>query len=73
MIAHAATEVAAAADRLAKGTLADLTRAMRALADGDLDNARARVETHHVDIVSADEVGAMAASFNVIIDERRPE
>ncbi|HLY81619.1 MAG TPA: amino acid permease, partial [Acidimicrobiales bacterium] len=69
MIAHAATEVAAAADRLAKGTLADLTRAMRALADGDLQNARARVETRHVAIISADEVGAMAASFNVIIDE----
>ncbi len=69
MIAHAAIEVATAADRLAKGTLADLTRAMRALADGDLDGARARVETRHVAIVSADEVGAMAASFNVIIDE----
>jgi diguanylate cyclase (GGDEF)-like protein len=69
MIAHAATEVAGAADRLAKGTLADLTRAMRALADGDLENARARVETRHVEIISADEVGAMATSFNVIIDE----
>jgi diguanylate cyclase (GGDEF)-like protein len=69
MISHAAGEVAVAADRLAKGTLADLTRAMRALAAGDFEDARARVETRHIAIVSADEVGALAASFNVIIDE----
>ena len=69
MIAHAATEVTDAADRLVAGTLADLTRAMRALAVGDLDAARARVENDHVVIRSADEVGAMAASFNVILDE----
>jgi hypothetical protein len=43
MIAHAATQVAVAADQLATGTLADLTRAMGALADGDLAAARARV------------------------------
>ena len=69
MIAHGATEVTRAADRLVSGTLADLTRAMRALADGDLSAARARVENRHVAIHSADEVGAMAASFNVILDE----
>ena len=69
MIAHQATEVAQAADRLANGTLADLTRAMRALAAGDLEQARARVENHHVAIRSADEIGAMASSFNVILDE----
>ncbi len=69
MIAHGATEVAEAADRLVKGTLAELTRAMRALAAGDLTAARATVETRHVDIRSADEIGAMAASFNVIVDE----
>ncbi|MDQ1489375.1 MAG: hypothetical protein QOJ23_1889 [Actinomycetota bacterium] len=69
MIAHGATEVANAADRLVSGTLADLTRAMRALSDGDLEAARARVENSHVTIRSADEVGAMAASFNVILDE----
>ena len=69
MIAHAAIQVADAADRLATGTLADLTRAMGALATGDLDNARARVDTLHIEIGSADEVGAMAASFNTIVDE----
>ena len=69
MIAHGATEVTIAADRLVSGTLADLTRAMRALSDGDLEAARARVENRHVAIRSADEVGAMAASFNIILDE----
>jgi len=69
MIAHGATQVADAADRLVNGTLADLTRAMRALARGDLDEARATIETQHVRVQSADEIGAMAASFNVIIDE----
>ena len=69
MIAHAATQVANAADRLATGTLADLTRAMKALSDGDLEAARARVENHHVDVHSSDEVGAMATSFNTILDE----
>src|SRR4029079_17131218 len=69
MIAHSATQVAAAADRLATGTLADLTRAMDALAAGDLGAATARVDQVHVDVHSSDEVGAMAASFNTIVDE----
>ena len=45
MIAHAAQQVAAAADRLARGTLADLTRAMEALSRSDLDAAHARVRS----------------------------
>ena len=69
MTAHAVTEVSNAADRLVRGTLADLTRAMRALAVGDLDAARASVENRHVVVHSADEVGKMARSFNVILDE----
>jgi len=69
MIAHSASQVAEAAEQLASGTLADLTRAMEALADGELEAARARVENSHVDIHSSDEVGAMAASFNTILDE----
>ena len=44
MIAHAVGEVAEAADRLATGTLADLTRAMQALGRGDLEAAHARVD-----------------------------
>ncbi len=69
MIAHAATEVSDAARNLVSGTLADLTRAMRALSAGDLDGARARVNTAPVVVQSADELGAMATSFNVIIEE----
>jgi PAS domain S-box-containing protein len=69
MISHSASQVADAADRLATGTLADLTRAMEALAEGDLDAARAGVERRHVEVRSADEVGAMAKSFNTILDE----
>ena len=69
MIAHAATQVAEAADQLATGTLADLTRAMEALAEGDLAAAKARVLSHHVGVHSTDEVGAMAVSFNTILDE----
>ena len=69
MIAHAAIEVADAADRLVSGTLADFTRAMRALASGDLESARARFDDHQVLVTSADEVGAMATSFNVMLNE----
>jgi len=69
MIAHAATQVAEAADQLATGTLADLTRAMGALAEGDLAAARARVDLTKVDVHSTDEVGAMASSFNTILGE----
>ena len=69
MIAHGATRLADAADQLATGTLADLTRAMGALASGDLAAAHARVEHAHVEIHSNDEVGAMATSFNTIVDE----
>lgn len=69
MIAHATTQVAEAARRLTGGTIADLTRAMGALGEGDLDRARARVHIEHVDVKSRDEVGAMARAFNVMQDE----
>lgn len=69
MIAHATTQVADAAKRLAGGTLTDLTRAMEALGAGDLENARARVQVERVEVRSRDEVGAMAAAFNVMQDE----
>ena len=42
MIAHAAVEVSKAADLLVTGTLAEFTKAMRALAAGDLARARTR-------------------------------
>ena len=69
MIAHVATQVAAAADRLATGTLADLTRAMERLSVGDLKAARARVDSQHILVHAADELGAMADSFNLMQDE----
>ena len=64
MIAHSAVEVSKAADRLIHGTMADLTRAMRALAAGDLDHARARIDFSPLTVFSKDEVGDMALNFN---------
>jgi signal transduction histidine kinase len=69
MIAHSAVEVAAAADRLAVGTMADFSRAMTALASGDLDGASARVDFVPVVATSRDEVGEMARSFNTLQHE----
>jgi diguanylate cyclase (GGDEF)-like protein len=66
MIGHAVEQVAAAADRLATGTLADLTRAMRALSIGDLSAAKARIDVLPVNVTTRDEVGAMATSFNTM-------
>lgn len=66
MIAHSAVQVAQAAERLATGTLADFSRAMRALASGDIDGAHARVDVTPVQVQSKDELGEMAASFNIM-------
>jgi diguanylate cyclase (GGDEF)-like protein len=66
MIGHAVEQVSAAADRLATGTLRDLTRAMRALSIGDLGAAKARIDIMPVHVTSRDEVGAMADSFNTL-------
>ncbi len=64
MIAHATSEVAGAADRLARGTLADFTLAMEAFGDGRLDAAHVSIAIEPVRVHSRDEVGAMAESFN---------
>ena len=69
MIAHGATEVSAAADKLVKGTLADFTRAMRALAAGDLAAAKAHFDFVPIVVESRDEVGEMALSFNKLQEE----
>lgn len=69
MIAHSAVEVSTAADRLATGTMADFSRAMTALASGDLDHAKARVDFVPVVATSRDEVGDMARSFNTLQQE----
>ena len=64
MIAHSAVEVSKAADRLVNETLADFTRAMRALAAGDIEAAKARFDLAPVVVHSRDEVGDMALNFN---------
>lgn len=69
MIAHSTVEVSKAADRLATGTMADFSRAMTALAEGDLDRAQARVDFVPVEARSRDEVGEMARSFNTLQQE----
>jgi PAS domain S-box-containing protein len=69
MIAHSAVQVSAAADKLVAGTLADFTRAMRALAAGDLDSAKARLNLEPVTVYSHDEVGDMALNFNRLQEE----
>ena len=69
MIAHSAVEVAGAAARLARGTVADFSRAMRALGAGRLADAHARVDYTPVRINSRDELGEMAASFNTLQEE----
>ena len=69
MIAHAAVEVSKAADHLVQGTMADFTRAMHALAAGDLDAAKAHFHLIPVVVHSNDEVGEMALSFNKLQEE----
>ncbi len=64
MIAHAAVQVSAAAEKLVNGTLADFTHAMRALAKGDLENAKVEAHLVPVKVYSHDEVGDMALNFN---------
>ncbi|WP_436534493.1 amino acid permease [Actinoplanes sp. HUAS TT8] len=65
-IAQAAGQLAASADRLAQGTLADLTKAMEALAGGRLDDAHAQVDETPVTVHTRDEIGVMAENFNVM-------
>lgn len=69
MIAHSAVEVSKAAVKLATGTLMDFSRAMSALAEGNLDEARAKIDYAPVSVHGRDEIGQMAASFNVLQEE----
>jgi signal transduction histidine kinase/DNA-binding response OmpR family regulator/L-asparagine transporter-like permease len=68
-IAQSAIEVSKAAEHLVKGTLADFTRAMRALAAGDLETAKADFDFAPVIVHSRDEIGDMALSFNRLQEE----
>ncbi len=69
MIAHAASDVAEAADSLAMGTLSDFVRAMQALSRGDLEGSPARSEPTPLVVRTRDELGAMAISFNTMQDQ----
>jgi len=69
MIAFSAQEVSAAARQLADGTLHDFFRAMRALAEGNLEQASAKVGITPVRATSSDELGEMASSFNRLQSE----
>ncbi len=69
MIAHSVLEVSSVARRLATGTLAEFSRAMHALARGDLDAAHATVDVTPVRVNTQDEVGDMAASFNMLQEQ----
>jgi len=66
MIGHAAGEVAGAADRLATSTLPALVTAMQALGAGDLDAPPALRHVDPVVVHARDEMGALAASFNLM-------
>ncbi|MBC7454687.1 MAG: amino acid permease [Massilia sp.] len=69
MIAHSMVEISQAARQLAGGTLAEFSRAMRALGRGDIDAAHASVSIMPVVARSRDEVGDMADSFNLLQQE----
>jgi signal transduction histidine kinase/DNA-binding response OmpR family regulator len=68
-IAHAATEVSRAANRLVDVTLKDFALAVEALGRGDVDRAHADVHIVPVPVLSRDEVGEMASSFNLLQEE----
>jgi two-component system, sensor histidine kinase len=68
-IAQSAVEVSKAAEGLIKGTLADFSGAMRALAAGDLEAAKARFTFTPVIVNSRDEIGDMALNFNRLQEE----
>ncbi|MDB5971328.1 MAG: hypothetical protein JWQ90_3778 [Hydrocarboniphaga sp.] len=69
MVAHSAKELSNAARHLAAGTMAEFSRAMAALGRGDIDAAHVRFDVAPVRIHSRDEVGEMAASFNLLQGE----
>ena len=66
MIGHSAREVSCAAKNLATGTLTEFSRAMQALARGDIDAAHVKVDITPVRLYAHDEVGEMAESFNIL-------
>ncbi|HVN35709.1 MAG TPA: amino acid permease [Casimicrobiaceae bacterium] len=69
ILAHAMVQVSEAATAMSKGAMASFSNALLALGRGDLDAAHARVDVVPVRVHSGDEVGAMAASVNVLQED----
>lgn len=68
-VARSADEVSDASLRLANGTLTQLRNALRALAAGKLDAATAALDVSVLKDSGDDELGRMAASFNLLQSE----
>jgi signal transduction histidine kinase/amino acid transporter len=66
MIAHTADQVSEAAARLVSGTLTDFARVCAALAAGNLNDAHINVDIQPLPVHSDDELGQMAANFNLM-------
>ena len=69
ILAHAMVQVSDAATTMSRGAMANFSNALLALGRGDLDAAHARVDVVRVQVRSADEVGAMAASINQLQED----
>jgi diguanylate cyclase (GGDEF)-like protein len=69
ILAHAMVQVSNAATAMSKGAMANFSKALLALGRGDLDAAHARVDVVPVQVRSGDEVGAMAASINLLQED----
>ena len=69
ILAHAMVQVSEAATAMSKGAMANFSNALLALGRGDLDAAHARVDVVPVRVQSGDEVGAMAASINLLQED----
>jgi signal transduction histidine kinase/L-asparagine transporter-like permease/HPt (histidine-containing phosphotransfer) domain-containing protein len=66
MIGHAVREVSRAANRLIGGTLVDFAQAVQALGTGCLEAAHVALDIQPVMVRSNDELGQMAANFNLM-------
>jgi len=66
-IAVGASQVARTASQIAGADLADLSRTAHALAEGDLTQS-IRIQTQPISFNSSDEMGAVAQTFNTMIE-----
>jgi diguanylate cyclase (GGDEF)-like protein len=66
IISHSVTQVGEAARRVVQGPLAELTAAMVALGEGDLDGPALDLQIQAVSVRGRDEVSAMAEQFNAM-------